>query len=137
MNMSMRSSVGNQQADGETVEDVIEDEDATVDELVLQRLLAVDVDNVLHTLSPRECGVLRMRYGLDDGVEKTLEEIGYRYKVTLAPGLCVSILLVQSCISVTAASSCDAELFLRHTHLYMHQRPTFPSLCFWCCAGHA
>ena len=69
------------QADGDTVEDLIEDEELSVDEAAMQRLLEVDVDNVLHTLSPRECGVLRMRYGLDDGIEKTLEEIGYRYKV--------------------------------------------------------
>ncbi len=63
------------------MEDLIEDEELSVDEAAMQRLLEVDVDNVLHTLSPRECGVLRMRYGLDDGIEKTLEEIGYRYKV--------------------------------------------------------
>ena len=36
---------------------------------------------MLHTLSPRECGVLRMRYGLDDGIERTLEEIGRRFDV--------------------------------------------------------
>lgn len=122
----MMSFVGNLQGDGETVEDVIEDEDATVDELALQRLLEVDVDNVLHTLSPRECGVLRMRYGLDDGVEKTLEEIGYRYKVTPAPGHCGSLVLLQFCISVTAAPSREAHLFLQHSQWHMHQRPTFP-----------
>lgn len=52
-----------------------------MDDLAVKRLLQADIDNVLHTLSPRECGVLRMRYGLDDGEEKTLEEIGLRYKV--------------------------------------------------------
>ena len=46
-----------------------------------QHLMSEDLDNVLHTLSPRECGVLRMRYGLDDGVERTLEEIGRRFDV--------------------------------------------------------
>jgi RNA polymerase primary sigma factor len=72
---------GDTQAD--TLEDTIEDEMAeTVDDLAVKRLLQADIDNVLHTLSPRECGVLRMRYGLDDGEEKTLEEIGLRYKVT-------------------------------------------------------
>ncbi len=58
-----------------------DDRAETVDDLAVKRLLQADIDNVLHTLSPRECGVLRMRYGLDDGEEKTLEEIGLRYKV--------------------------------------------------------
>jgi Sigma-70, region 4 len=59
-----------------------QDTDAdTVDATAVTRLLHMDIDNVLHTLSPRECGVLRMRYGLDDGQEKTLEEVGARFKV--------------------------------------------------------
>lgn len=58
-----------------------QDTDAdTVDATAVTRLLHVDIDNVLHTLSPRECGVLRMRYGLDDGQEKTLEEVGARFQ---------------------------------------------------------
>ena len=52
-----------------------------MDATAVTRLLHMDIDNVLHTLSPRECGVLRMRYGLDDGQEKTLEEVGARFKV--------------------------------------------------------
>jgi RNA polymerase primary sigma factor len=58
--------------------------------MAVVRLLRMDIDNVLHTLSPRECGVLRMRYGLDDGQEKTLEEVGARYKV------CLQILAILS-----------------------------------------
>ena len=37
---------------------------------------------VLATLSPRERDVLRLRYGLDDGRMKTLEEIGQIFDVT-------------------------------------------------------
>jgi RNA polymerase primary sigma factor len=44
--------------------------------------LACDVEGALHTLAPRERGVLRMRYGLDDGRPKTLEEIGAAFAVT-------------------------------------------------------
>jgi RNA polymerase primary sigma factor len=38
--------------------------------------------NVLHTLSAREEGVVRMRFGLEDGLEHTLEEIGRSFAVT-------------------------------------------------------
>jgi RNA polymerase primary sigma factor len=37
---------------------------------------------VLDTLLPREAGVIRMRFGLDDGKPKTLDEIGKVYGVT-------------------------------------------------------
>lgn len=37
---------------------------------------------LLEKLSPREQLVLRMRFGLDDGIPKTLEEIGQRFHVT-------------------------------------------------------
>ncbi len=49
---------------------------------------ALDVDlkeetaNVLHTLSPREEKVVRMRFGLEDGREHTLEEVGRSFAVT-------------------------------------------------------
>jgi RNA polymerase primary sigma factor len=39
-------------------------------------------ENVLNTLNPRERDVLRLRYGLDDGRVKTLEEIGNVFSVT-------------------------------------------------------
>jgi RNA polymerase primary sigma factor len=53
----------------------------TPDETALHQLLKQDLDNALLTLNSRECGVLRMRYGLDDGEEKTLEEIGQKFQV--------------------------------------------------------
>lgn len=39
-------------------------------------------DSVLETLTEREQGVLRSRYGLDDGVRKSLEDVGKDYMVT-------------------------------------------------------
>ena len=44
-----------------------------------------DMDNVLHTLSARECGILRCRYGLDDDRPRTLEEVGHIFNVSRAP----------------------------------------------------
>jgi RNA polymerase primary sigma factor len=37
---------------------------------------------VLHTLSPREEKVVKMRFGLEDGSEHTLEEVGLEFAVT-------------------------------------------------------
>ncbi len=54
------------------------------DETALNQLLSPDVENALWTLTEKERGVLRMRYGLDDGEEKTLEEIGVCYNVRTA-----------------------------------------------------
>jgi len=38
--------------------------------------------DILDTLSPREAKVLRLRYGLDDGRPRTLEEVGKEFNVT-------------------------------------------------------
>ncbi len=38
--------------------------------------------NVLDTLSAREKNVLKLRFGLDDGRARTLEEVGKEFKVT-------------------------------------------------------
>ena len=40
------------------------------------------IDEVLETLEPREREVLRLRFGLDDGVAKTLEDVGPYFNVT-------------------------------------------------------
>ncbi len=62
--------------------DFIESEGETPDDQVAKALLREDLENVLDTLSPRERDVLRLRYGLDDGRMKTLEEIGQIFNVT-------------------------------------------------------
>ena len=45
-------------------------------------LLKGQLENVLHTLTPREEKVLRLRFGLDDGRARTLEEVGQVFGVT-------------------------------------------------------
>ncbi len=44
--------------------------------------LREELDNVLATLTPREERVLRLRFGLDDGRPRTLEEVGREFCVT-------------------------------------------------------
>ncbi len=61
----------------QTVADTIEDEtEISPEEAATQQLLNKDMENLLYTLSARESAVLKLRYGLDDGREKTLEEVG-------------------------------------------------------------
>jgi RNA polymerase primary sigma factor len=62
--------------------DFIESDGETPEDQVSKNLLREDLENVLGTLSPRERDVLRLRYGLDDGRMKTLEEIGQIFNVT-------------------------------------------------------
>ena len=45
-------------------------------------LLKEQLDEVLSTLTEREAKVLRLRFGLDDGRPRTLEEVGQRFQVT-------------------------------------------------------
>ena len=62
--------------------DFIESGTENPDQDVAKNLLREDLESVLATLSPRERDVLRLRYGLDDGRMKTLEDIGQIFEVT-------------------------------------------------------
>ncbi|MGH1394376.1 MAG: RNA polymerase sigma factor RpoD [Trichormus sp.] len=62
--------------------DFIESDGETPEDQVSKNLLREDLEKVLDSLSPRERDVLRLRYGLDDGRMKTLEEIGQIFNVT-------------------------------------------------------
>ena len=63
--------------------DLIEDSEAIVPaDAVSFTLLQEQLDSVLDTLSDRESGVVKMRFGLTDGQPKTLDEIGKVYGVT-------------------------------------------------------
>jgi RNA polymerase primary sigma factor len=62
--------------------DFIEADGEMPEDQVSKSLLREDLEGVLDTLSPRERDVLRLRYGLDDGRMKTLEEIGQIFNVT-------------------------------------------------------
>ena len=63
--------------------DFIEDEDAPAPaEAASFILLKEQLENVLETLASREEKVLRLRFGLDDGRSRTLEEVGQEFGVT-------------------------------------------------------
>lgn len=63
--------------------DFIKDEEALApDEAALKTITNEDIDSVLHTLTPREEAVIRLRFGLKDGRCHTLEEVGTEFNVT-------------------------------------------------------
>eukprot|EP00186_Timspurckia_oligopyrenoides_P003481 CAMPEP_0182444294 /NCGR_PEP_ID=MMETSP1172-20130603/2796_1 /TAXON_ID=708627 /ORGANISM="Timspurckia oligopyrenoides, Strain CCMP3278" /LENGTH=488 /DNA_ID=CAMNT_0024639821 /DNA_START=213 /DNA_END=1679 /DNA_ORIENTATION=+ len=65
-----------------TLGELIECEQEQPEERVEHSLLRQDIEHVVNSLSPRERDVVRMRYGLDDGRMKTLDEIGNVFAVT-------------------------------------------------------
>lgn len=66
-----------------TLEQFIADQNQpTLYDKVSRELLKDAIGEVLQTLSPREQKVLIMRFGLEDGKAKTLEEVGKEFKVT-------------------------------------------------------
>lgn len=63
--------------------DFIEDSEAVIAvDAVSFTLLQDQLRDVLHTLSEREAGVVKLRFGLTDGMPRTLDEIGQVYGVT-------------------------------------------------------
>ena len=63
--------------------DFIEDQEAvSPSEAASVMILRQKIEDTLNNLTPRERDVLKMRFGLDDGYSRTLEEVGRHFKVT-------------------------------------------------------
>jgi RNA polymerase primary sigma factor len=63
--------------------DFIEDHEAiSPAEAASNMILREKIEEALNNLTPRERDVLKMRFGLDDGYSRTLEEVGRHFKVT-------------------------------------------------------
>ena len=63
--------------------DFIADDDAPApDSMATHAMLKKQLNDVLATLTPREEKVLRLRFGLDDGRTRTLEDVGKEFNVT-------------------------------------------------------
>jgi len=79
--LSLEMPVGDEESSrlGDFVEDTAI---AGPDEVVMHGLLREDIEDVMRTLSDRERMVLKMRFGLDDGHPRTLEEVGREFRVT-------------------------------------------------------
>jgi RNA polymerase primary sigma factor len=63
--------------------DFVEDERQSIpEERLAQSALKQELCNLISELNERECGVIRLRFGFDDGIPKTLEEVGLVFNVT-------------------------------------------------------
>ena len=79
--VSLETPIGEE--DDSHLGDFIEDQDATSPaDHAAYELLKEQLENVLDTLTDREENVLRLRFGLDDGRTRTLEEVGKVFGVT-------------------------------------------------------
>ena len=79
--MSLESPVGTE--DNSQLGDFIEDQDALEPmDAAAREMLREQVKNALAVLSDREREVLELRFGLIDGKDRTLEEVGQHFKVT-------------------------------------------------------
>ena len=79
--VSLETPIGEE--DDSHLGDFIPDDDAPAPaEAVASTLLKEQLMEVLGSLTPREARVLRLRYGLDDGKARTLEEVGREFNVT-------------------------------------------------------
>jgi RNA polymerase primary sigma factor len=79
--VSLQAPIGN---DGESVlGDLVEDKAlASPSDVVINLNLKEQVASMLKTLTPREEAIIRMRFGLDDDTECTLEQVGEVFAVT-------------------------------------------------------
>ena len=80
--VSLEAPVGEDDEDS-TLGDFIEDKQMlTPAQEAARRLLKDHIKEILVDLMPREQKILRMRFGLDDGISHTLEEVGKEFGVT-------------------------------------------------------
>jgi len=79
--VSLETPVGDE--DDASLGDFVEDKDATTpSDAASLAVLHTEMEGMLDTLSPRERRVLQLRFGLADGQQRTLEEVGKRFGVT-------------------------------------------------------
>jgi RNA polymerase primary sigma factor len=80
--VSLETSVGD--SDDESVlGDFIEDTESVMPNQIASRKMLKDhVSEILKDLTPREQKILKIRFGLEDGVTHTLEEVGQEFGVT-------------------------------------------------------
>ena len=79
--VSLETPVGEE--DDSSLGDFVEDPNATAPATAAARALLTEaIEEALEELNDRERAVVRMRFGLDDGQVRTLEEVGREFKVT-------------------------------------------------------
>ncbi len=79
--VSLETPIGEE--DDSHLGDFIQDEDSPAPhDSAAYTLLKEQLEDVMETLTPREAKVLKLRFGLEDGKSRTLEEVGREFQVT-------------------------------------------------------
>ncbi len=79
--LSLETPIGEEE-DSHLADFIQDHETVSPDDAATHQLLRERIVEVLSELTPRERDVLRMRFGLDDGYPRTLEEVGRHFAVT-------------------------------------------------------
>lgn len=79
--VSLETPIG-EEDDSHLGDFIPDDSSPTPAEAVSYQLLREQLNKVLHTLTPREEMVIKLRFGLEDGRTRTLEEVGKEFNIT-------------------------------------------------------
>jgi RNA polymerase primary sigma factor len=79
--VSLETPIGEEE-DSHLVDFIEDDKTIAPSDVAAYAMLKEQMIGVLHKLTPREEMVLRLRYGIDDGRPRTLEEVGKEFNVT-------------------------------------------------------
>ena len=81
--VSLETPIGEEDETESTLGEFIEDEKTILpSQVAARKLLRDQLKNILKELGIREQEILKMRFGLDDGISHTLEEVGKKFGVT-------------------------------------------------------
>ena len=79
--VSLETPIG-EEDDSHLGDFIPDDESPAPQDSAAYTLLKEQLEEVMETLTPREAKVLKLRFGLEDGKARTLEEVGREFKVT-------------------------------------------------------
>jgi RNA polymerase primary sigma factor len=81
--ISLSAPIGSAEEDGGTIQELIQDEESlSPKQFAENEYLKEQLNRLLKELPEREAQVLELRFGLKDGVNRTLEEVGLQFNVT-------------------------------------------------------
>jgi len=80
--VSLEAPVGEGEEDSSLSEFIEDEKEIPPSQAAARRLLKDQIRDILEDLTPREQKILTMRFGLEDGITHTLEEVGKEFGVT-------------------------------------------------------
>ena len=80
--VSLEQPIGDDDEKSTRGELIADDKILRPDQETSRRILSDQIREVLETLNPKERKILELRYGLNDGIQHTLEEVGQEFGVT-------------------------------------------------------